>query len=196
MVNEKTVDRSSRVRRGGDLRSRSGQRIDNSKGTWMPYCKVETRGRTTVPRADFDYHGAIVVVEMTTDEIVFVHPGAQTENEATSLPASPCPPTACPPDCAVRIVREMIGLEVTIAEEFTTFIQEGTPTGTMYTHGYVARPTGGILAPSGTDGPVSSHRVRDLPPLIPVRAAVRRVIDAYLDLHHSVELSGGEHGDS
>ncbi len=102
--------------------------------------------------ADFEYHGAIVVVEMTTDEIVFVHPGAKTENEPASLPASPCPPSESPRDCAVRIVREMTGLEVTIEEEFTTFIQEGTPTGTMYTHGYLARPTGGILAASGPTG--------------------------------------------
>jgi len=157
---------------------------------------VERRGRRTVPLADFEYHGAIVVVEMTTDEIVFVHPGAKTENEPASLPASPCPPSESPRDCAVRIVREMTGLEVTIEGEFTTFIQEGTPTGTMYTHGYLARPTGGILAASGADGPVSRHRVGELPPLIPVRAAVRRVLDAYLDLHDSVELRGGDHGDS
>lgn len=96
----------------------------------------------------------------------------------------------------MRIVREMTGLEVTIVEEFTTFIQEGTPTGTMYTHGYAARPTGGILAASGTDGRVSSHRVGDLPPLIPVRAAVRRVLDAYLDLHDAGELRSGDHGES
>lgn len=149
-----------------------------------------------MPLADFEYHGAIVVVEMTTHEIVFVHPGGTTENEPASLPASPCPPSESPHDCAVRIVREMTGLEVTIEEEFTTFIQEGTPTGTMYTHGYLARPTGGILAASGTDGPVSRHRIGDLPPLIPVRGPVRRVLDAYLDLHDSVELRGGDDGDS
>lgn len=63
-----------------------------------------------MPLADFEYHGAIVVVEMATDEIVFVHPGAKTENEPASLPASPCPPAESPRDCAVRIVREMTGL--------------------------------------------------------------------------------------
>ena len=37
-MNEKTVDRSSRVHRGRDLRGRSGNRMVNSRGTWMPCC--------------------------------------------------------------------------------------------------------------------------------------------------------------
>jgi hypothetical protein len=36
----------------------------------------------------------------------------------------------------------MTGLDV-VVREFVTFIQEGTPTGTMSAHGYIGRVTGG-----------------------------------------------------
>ena len=95
----------------------------------------------------------------------------------------------------MRIVCEMTGVEVTIGGVFTTFIQEGTPTGTMFTHGYLARPTGGTLAASGADGHVSVHRVSDPPPLIPLRAVVRRVLDDYRDLCDLPERRDVDHGD-
>ena len=36
-----------------------------------------------------------------------------------------------PPDAAMRMVREMTELAAALVREFATFIQEGTPTGTM-----------------------------------------------------------------
>jgi ADP-ribose pyrophosphatase YjhB (NUDIX family) len=80
----------------------------------------------------------------------------------------------------VRIVREKTGLEVAIVREFTTFIQEGTPTGTMCAHGYVARVTGGTLLDSGPEGPAKAYPIAELPQLMQIRVANRRTLDAYL----------------
>ena len=38
--------------------------------------------------------------------------------------------------------------------EYTTFIQQGTPTGTRCAHGHLARFTGGSLRDPGPEGPV------------------------------------------
>jgi ADP-ribose pyrophosphatase YjhB (NUDIX family) len=80
----------------------------------------------------------------------------------------------------VRIVREKTGLEVEVVREFVTFIQEGTPTGTMCAHGYVARVTGGALLADGPEGPAKVYALDDLPSLVPVRVANLRTLDAYL----------------
>src|SRR5665213_1748028 len=91
----------------------------------------------------FDYHGALVVVETDAGEIVFIHPQGGTPESPASLPSDPCEPGEEPERAAVRIVREKTGLDVTLVREFVTFIQEGTPTGMMCAHGYVARVIGG-----------------------------------------------------
>jgi ADP-ribose pyrophosphatase YjhB (NUDIX family) len=128
----------------------------------------------------YDYHGALVVVETTRDEIVLIHPPGGTPDAPGSLPSDPCGPGESPEAAAVRIVREKTGLEVAIVREFATFIQEGTPTGTMCAHGYVARVTGGTLLDEGPEGPARAYLISNLPALIPIRVANRRMLDAYL----------------
>jgi hypothetical protein len=81
---------------------------------------------------------------------------------------------------AVRIVRELTGLDVDVAAEIDQFVQEGTPTGTMCAHGFVANVVGGERLPVGAEGPVSVHPVDELPPMVPIRVAIRRVLDTYL----------------
>jgi ADP-ribose pyrophosphatase YjhB (NUDIX family) len=97
----------------------------------------------------FDYDGALVVVETNAGEIVLIHPPGGPLEAPASLPSDPCRPGEPPQEAAVRMVREMTGLDVTIVQEFITFIQEGTPTGTMNAHGYMARVTGGTLRDDG-----------------------------------------------
>jgi ADP-ribose pyrophosphatase YjhB (NUDIX family) len=93
-------------------------------------------------RGEFDYHGALVVVEIGDDEIVLVHPPGAPPEAPASLPSNPAAPGESSEDAAVRIVHEQTGLNAVIVKEFVTFIQKGTPTGTMCAHGYIARSTG------------------------------------------------------
>lgn len=130
--------------------------------------------------AAFDYHGALVVVETDDGEIVFIHPPGGAPEAPASLPSNPCEPGEAPRDGAVRMVREMTGLDVEIVREIVTFIQEGTPTGTMCAHGYLARVTGGTMAASGPEGQVRAYPLDALPAIIPVRIANQRVLAAYL----------------
>ena len=130
--------------------------------------------------AKFDYHGALVVVETDDDEIVFIHPLGAPHDAPASLPSDPCDAGEEPIDAAVRIVREKTGLEVTILREFAPFIQEGTPTGTMCAHGYVARITGGEFLVNGPQGPAKAYPLDDLPCVVPVRLANQRTLGAYL----------------
>jgi ADP-ribose pyrophosphatase YjhB (NUDIX family) len=130
--------------------------------------------------AAFDYHGALVVVETPADQIVFIHPPGGSPKAPASLPSNPCDPGEAPRDAAVRMVREMTGLEATIVREFATFIQEGTPTGTMLAHCYIARVTGGALIHDGPQGPVRAYPLDALPAIIPIRVANQRALDAYL----------------
>ena len=83
-------------------------------------------------------------------------------------------------DAAVRMVREMTGLDTAIVREFVTFIQPGTPTGTMCAHGYIARVTGGTLTDQGPEGPARTYPLDALPAIMPIRLANQRVLDAYL----------------
>ena len=57
----------------------------------------------------FDYHGALVVVETTDGEIVFIHPPGAPPEAPGSLPSNPCNPGEAPQDAAVRMVRERPG---------------------------------------------------------------------------------------
>jgi ADP-ribose pyrophosphatase YjhB (NUDIX family) len=128
----------------------------------------------------FDYHGALVVVETPDDRIVFIHPAGGTAEAPASLPSNPCEPGESPESGAVRMAREMTGLDVDIVREVVTFIQEGTPTGTMCAHGYLARVTGGTLLEAGPEGPVRAYPIDGLPAIIPIRVANQRVLAAYL----------------
>ncbi len=129
----------------------------------------------------YDYHGALVVVEMDDEHVVFIHPPGADPAAPASLPSDPCASGEAPEDGAVRIVKEKTGLDVTIAGEFTTFIQEGTPTGTMCAHGYVARVVGGALLEEGPEGPARAYPISALPAIIPIRVANQRALQAYLE---------------
>jgi len=129
----------------------------------------------------FDYHGALVVVETAAGDIVFIHPPGGPPDAPASLPSNPCAADEAPELGAVRIVRQLTGLDVAVVREFVTFIQEGTPTGTMLAHGYLARTTGGALLDDGPEGPARSYPLDALPAIIPIRAANQRTLQAYLD---------------
>lgn len=129
----------------------------------------------------FDYHGALVVIETQAGEIVFIHPPGAPAEAPASLPSNPCAPGEAPADGAVRMAREMTGLDVAIVGEFVTFIQPGTPTGTMCAHGYLARVTGGSMLAEGPEGPVRAYPPGALPAIVPIRVANQRVLSAYLD---------------
>jgi ADP-ribose pyrophosphatase YjhB (NUDIX family) len=129
----------------------------------------------------FDYHGALVVIETKTGEIVFIHPPGAPAEAPASLPSNPCAPGEAPADGAVRMAREMTGLEVAIVGEFVRFIQPGTPTGTMCAHGYLARVTGGSMLAEGPEGPVRAYPLQALPAIVPIRIANQRVLSAYLE---------------
>jgi ADP-ribose pyrophosphatase YjhB (NUDIX family) len=82
-----------------------------------------------------------------------------------------------PEDVAVRMVRKMTGLDVRIVREYATFIQEGTPTGTMLAHCYIARITGGALIHDGPEGPARAFLTRcriGPPPFVGKVEGVRR----------------------
>jgi ADP-ribose pyrophosphatase YjhB (NUDIX family) len=130
----------------------------------------------------FDYHGSLVVIETQTGEIVFIHPPGAPAEAPASLPSNPCAPGEAPLEGAVRMAREMTGLDVAIVREFVTFIQPGTPpTGTMCAHGYLARVTGGSMLAEGSEGPVRAYPLQALPAIVPIRVANQRVLSAYLD---------------
>ena len=133
------------------------------------------------PLAEFDYHGALVVAETDAGEIVLIHPPGGTPDAPCSLPSNPCQPSERPKQGAVRIVRELTGLDVVITAEFITFIQHGTPTGTMCAHGYTARVVGGSLLNNGPEGPAHAYQLDALPKIMPIRVANQRVLDAYLE---------------
>jgi ADP-ribose pyrophosphatase YjhB (NUDIX family) len=131
-------------------------------------------------RESFDYHGALVVVETDAEHIVLIHPLGADPAAPASLPSDPCAPGEPPEHGAVRIVREKTGLDVTIVREFVTFIQQGTPTGTMYAHGYVATVDGGHLLDDGPEGPARAYPIAALPGIVPIRVANQRAMAAYL----------------
>lgn len=134
----------------------------------------------TTPPERFDYHGALVVVETDGDKIILVHPPGGPAEAPASLPSNPAHPSESPAQAAVRIVRESTGLDVAVVREFVTFIQKGTPTGTMCAHGYIAHVTGGSLLAGGPDGPARAYSCTELPGIIPIRVANQRVLSAYL----------------
>ena len=78
-------------------------------------------------------------------------------------------------------MQEKTGLDVAIVREFTTPIQEGTPTGTMCAHGFLARVVGGSLLDDGPEVPAKAYPVSALPAIVPIRVANQRALQAYLD---------------
>jgi hypothetical protein len=78
------------------------------------------------------------------------------------------------------MVREMTGLEGEPVHEFVTFIQEGTPTGTMCAHEFRTLATGGSWIDHGPERLVRAYPINALPAGIPIRIANQRVLDAYL----------------
>jgi len=89
---------------------------------------------------------------------VLIHPLGGPDHSPASLPSDPCLNGEEPQIAAIRIVKEKTGLDVEISREFTTFIQEGTPTGTMCAHGYVATVTveNFLLMSEGRRRPIQS----------------------------------------
>ena len=130
--------------------------------------------------AEYDYHGALVVVEVGVDKIVLIHPPGSPDHAPASLPSDPCSQDEDPRIGAVRIVKEKTGLDVSITREFTTFVQEGTPTGTMLAHGYAAVVTGGQLLADGPEGAAKAYSLDDLPEVVPIRVANKRALEEYL----------------
>lgn len=141
--------------------------------------------------SDFDYHGALVVVESGNSEIVLIHPLGGPASAPASLPSDPCGDGETPPEAAVRIVKEKTGLDVTIAREFITFRQEGTPTGTMFAHGFIAKITGGELLTDGPEGPAMAYPINDLPDIVPIRIANSRTLEEYLRQRNSTPSNSG-----
>ncbi len=129
----------------------------------------------------YDYHGVLVVVETDNGDIVFIHPPGGPPDAPASLPSDPCEPGEKPAEAAVRIVREKTGLEITLVREFVKFIQEGTPTGTMFAHGYIAHVAGGTLVSDGPEGPAATYPIDALPPIMSIRVANQRTLEAYLE---------------
>lgn len=129
---------------------------------------------------DFDYHGALVVIENENRELVLIHPPGAPAEAPASLPSNPCLPGEAPADGAVRMAREMTGLDVELVSEFVTFIQPGTPTGVMCAHGYHARVIGGAMIDSGPEGWVRAYPIDQLPAIVPIRVANQRVLAAFL----------------
>jgi ADP-ribose pyrophosphatase YjhB (NUDIX family) len=130
--------------------------------------------------SEYDYHGALVVVETDDDEIVLIHPLGGSDDAPASLPSDPCREGEEPLSAAVRIVKEKTGLDVRIAREFITFIQEGTPTGTMCAHGYVATVLDGTLLADGPEGAAKAYPIDELPAIVPIRVANKRTLEEYL----------------
>lgn len=50
----------------------------------------------------------------------------------------------------------------------------------MLAHGYVAEPVGGKLLERGTAGAVGAYPIDHLPEIVPVRVAIKRVLETYL----------------
>jgi ADP-ribose pyrophosphatase YjhB (NUDIX family) len=129
---------------------------------------------TRAPRARL----SLVVVE-SGPGIVFIHPPGGPDDAPASLPSGLVRDDETAEQGAIRLVREQTGLDVAIIERLVEFEQAGTPYGTAAMTGFVARVEGGELR-EGEEGPPKVYRLDDLPAIIPVRVANRRVLDAYL----------------
>jgi ADP-ribose pyrophosphatase YjhB (NUDIX family) len=126
---------------------------------------------------------ALVIVE-ADGGVVFTHPPGGPPDAPASLPSGLVLDGETPEEGAVRLVREQTGLHVAITDRLVEFDQEGTPFGTAAMTGFVARVEGGELT-EGDEGPPAVYALDELPAIIPVRVANRRVLDAYLSSKQS-----------
>ena len=122
---------------------------------------------------------ALVVLE-ADGGIVLIHPQGGSPEAPASLPSGSVLEDETPEQAAIRLALEQTGLEIELAGELTRFLQEGTPFGTAEMFGFVAKAIGGELR-EGDEGPPRVYPLDDLPAIIPVRVANRRVLAAYLD---------------
>lgn len=123
---------------------------------------------------------AIVVVEHDGG-IVLVHPPGVPAGAPASLPGGLLEYGETPEGGAVRVARELTGLQVELVSELIRFQQLGTPFGPALMFGFAARSTGGALSASGHEGPAVAYAIDNLPAIVPIRAANQRVLAAYLD---------------
>jgi hypothetical protein len=123
--------------------------------------------------------GVLIVVE-TDAGIVMVHPPGAPAGAPASLPSAIVPMTD-PAAVALVIVREQTGLDVEVHHALNSFVQEGTPAGTIQMYPYVARVVGGDLSNGGAEGPARTYPVNELPAIVPVRVANQRALAAYLE---------------
>ena len=126
--------------------------------------------------------GVIVVIEMPPG-IVLVHPLGAAADASGSLVGGPVEPDESPEQAAVRYASGLAGLEIRLTAELVTFVQEGTPFGTVEVVSFVATATGGTLRDDGPEGPAVAYALDALPAIVPVRAANQRVLAAYLERH-------------
>jgi ADP-ribose pyrophosphatase YjhB (NUDIX family) len=124
--------------------------------------------------------GVIVVIE-TPRGIVFVHPPGGGADAPASLVGGPVETGESPEEAAVRYAAELTGLQIRISSELVTFVQEGTPFGTVEVVSFVASATGGALRDDGPEGPAVAYPLDELPAIVPVRAANQRVLAAYVE---------------
>lgn len=124
--------------------------------------------------------GVLAVIE-SDDGLVFTHPAHGTPDAPASLAGLFLDYGESPEDGLVRAVRELTGLDVEVLDEITRFMQPGTPPGHAHIIGLRTRVTGGTLTTDGAEGPAAVYPRDDLPRIIPVRLANRRVLDAYLE---------------
>ena len=77
-------------------------------------------------------------------------------------------------------MHEQTGLDVVIVRDLGTFIQEGTPAGTIPMYAFVARVASGNLRSDGPEGPARAYAIDALPAIVPIRVANQRALAAYL----------------
>ncbi|WP_169313904.1 NUDIX hydrolase [Stackebrandtia nassauensis] len=122
---------------------------------------------------------AIAVVE-TDEGIVMTHPAGGMPQAPASLPGDYIEYGETPESCLARAVWEQTGFEVETVAELVRFLQLGTSFGPALMFGFRVRVVGGRLRTDGPEGPAAVYPLNEMPALIPVRQANRRVMDAYL----------------
>lgn len=122
---------------------------------------------------------AIAVVE-TSAGIVMTHPPNGGGVASASLPGVFLEYGETPESGLARGVWEQTGFEVETVSELVRFQQLGTPFGPALMFGFRMRVLGGRLRRSGPEGPAVIYPLNDLPAILPVRQANRRVLEIYL----------------
>ena len=92
-------------------------------------------------------------------------------------------------------MRELTGLEVEVAAEIDHFVQEGTPTGTMCAHGFVAKVVGGNRLAVGAEGPVGQDAADPIGRQLLSRGIPQRGVDEEAVNEHGDRRVGGARPD-